>query len=424
MEFVCLQFCKKMNKKLTMLIFLAFILRIFAIIILGRHINPELWEYDDIAINLIQQKAYVIKHLNTVYRSFGYPFYSFFSAFFHLLTKRNYLALEIIQIILSVASCFLIYLIAKRIFNKKVALLSLFMTATHPGLIVYTTKIHELTLVVFFVLLIFLLITSLNYDKIRNNIIIGILMGVGILTRPSIIFFVPLYFIYLWLSRQKLRNIFKAWLITSLAAFLLILPWTLRNYNLHKRWIFITTNSAEHFWRGNNALASGSSLTRDGLSILEASPKDLREQIYKMNEIEQYDFFHRETFRFIKSNPLFFIKMVFKKFFYFWWFSPQAGKTYPALWSFIYKSYYGTVLLFFIIGFYLTVSKRKGTSKAAIVLVLSLFISISLLHSFFYIEIRHRWAIEALMLIFSAYGFIMLLEQNKRINNAILQRNA
>ena len=384
---------------------LAFITRIFSLFLLGRHITPEVWEYDTIALNIIQQKGYSFNHLNATYHSYVYPVYPFLTALSHLITGRNYFALEIFQIILSAAACYFIYLIAKLIFNQKVGLLSSFLVALHPGLIVYSTKLHELTLVVLFLTVIFWLIASLDYSKVYNNIFIGILIGIGVLTRPTFVFFLPVYFLYIWLHSKRFKYALKAIAAVTLFLILIILPWTIRNYQIHKRWIFITTNSAEHFWRGNNPAASGSALTEDGYSIIEKAPSEFKEKIYKMTEIEQYDFFYKEAYRFIGSNPVFFIKLVLRKFFYFCWFSPQVGLMYPGLWKIVYRAYYGILFFTFILGLYASLFKEKlGINRAAVV-SMSFFLFLTLLlHTVYYVEIRHRWAIEPFMLIFSAFG--------------------
>ncbi|MEK7746869.1 MAG: glycosyltransferase family 39 protein, partial [Elusimicrobiota bacterium] len=398
-----------LNMGIIFITILAFIVRLYSLFLLGRHNTPEVWEYDTIALNMIQQKGYIFNYLNTTYHSYIYPVYPFLTALSHLITGRNYFVLEIFQIILSAVTCYFIYLIAKLIFNQKVGLLSSFLVALHPGLIVYSTKLHELTLVIFLLTVIFWLIISLDYSKVYNNIFTGILIGIGVLTRPTFVFFLPVYFSYIWLNSKRFKYALKAILAVTSFLILIILPWTIRNYQIHKRWIFITTNSAEHFWRGNNSAASGSALTEDGYSIIEKAPTEIKEKIYKMTEIEQYDFFYKEAYKFIGSNPGFFIKMVLRKFFYFCWFSPQVGLLYPGLWKIVYMAYYGILFFTFIFGLYTSLfKKRLGINRAAVVsIVLFLFLT-SLLHALFYVEIRHRWAIEPLMLIFSAFGLTEL----------------
>ena len=187
------------------------------LILLGRHVNPERWEYDDIAINLIQHHGYVFEHLNTTYHSYVYPVYVFLTAAFHLLTNRNYFVLELFQIFLSAFTCYFIYSISEIIFNKKVGLLAAILVATHPGLIVYSTKLSEVTLTIFLLSWTFLLIFTLDWLKIRNNVFLGFLIGIGILTRPLAAFFLPVYALYVWFSAQNKRVFFRVILPVFLA---------------------------------------------------------------------------------------------------------------------------------------------------------------------------------------------------------------
>ncbi len=162
------------NIQIFFILSLSFIFRFISLFILGRNVTPEVWEYDTIALNIIQKKEYVIDQLNTTYHSLGYPLYPILCSIFHILTQRNYFILEIFQVILSVTTCYFVYLIAGKIYNKKVAYLSSFLVAVHPGLIVYSTKMHELTLVIFLITLIFWLILILDWAKTYNNFLIGL----------------------------------------------------------------------------------------------------------------------------------------------------------------------------------------------------------------------------------------------------------
>lgn len=399
-----------MNKKIVVILLLAFALRFLVLIVLDRHVNPEKWEYDSIALSLIHHSGYVYNHLGTTYRSFGYPMYPLLTAASHLLTNQNYLILEIFQILLSTITCYFIYSIARIIFNQKTGLVSFILTATHPGLIIYATKLSEVTLIIFLLSLTFFLIFTLGWSRIRDNIFIGFLIGVGMLTRPLALFFLPVYYLYIWLSSHKPKDALKAVFITSLSAALVIAPWTMRNYQIHKRWIFITTNSPEHFWRGNNPQATGTALAQDKQSILEKAPKELKDKLYKMNEIEQYAFFLKVTREYIKSNPFSFIRMCLRKFTYFWWFTPTLGILYPWSWAFIYKVYYALLFAFFITGAMVSLVKLNGAKKASAASLLFFFFLTSLLHSLYYLETRHRLSIEPLLSIFSSYGFILISE--------------
>ncbi len=408
------------NKMLAAILFIAFAVRTLAVFILGRHITPELWEYDVLAVNILNGKGYVIENLNTYYKSLGYPLYAYFSAFIHLVTGKNYFILALLNAFMSVAIVYLVYCIGKKMANKKVGLLSAVLVALHPGLIVYATKIHELTLIVLFVCLIFWLIISTDLRKLRNNVMIGGLIGIGVLARPTMVFFLPVYIIFHALSLGSIKKAVNNFFPVIIAAVLVLTPWTARNYLIHKRFIFITTSSAEHFWRGNNISASGGSLTADKKGIIEAAPKGFKDKLYSLNEIQQYDYFYGQAFRYIKSDVPHFIKMIGKKFFYFWWFSPQAGILYAGTWKVIYQWYYGALMAMFTAG--LIMSARSKKINKPVVISLAIFcIFASLLHSLYYVELRHRWGIEPFIIIIASYGMQGVFERLmkwRRVSNS------
>ncbi len=405
------------KKKIFLIIGLAFAVRLLALFLLGRHSAPETWEYNEIALNIAHRHEYVMQWFNTEHRAHAYPLYPMLCAVSHMLTGENYFILELLHVGVSAITCYLIYLIARRIFDERVALVSAALTALHPGLIVYSTKIHELTFVVFLVSLIFWQMVSSDPRRIRNALIFGALMGLATLTRPTLIAFLPAYLVWLSSSLRGWHDVSRRFLAASLIMVIVILPWTVRNFLIFKRPIFITTNSAELFWRGNNPNASGTALTADGRGIIDTAGEEFVKKVYSMSEIEQYDFFNSEAIKFIRSNPRLFAALYIKKFFYFWWFSPQTGMLYPGAWTAIYKIYYSVILLFFIAGLSLSIVRLSRPQKAYLLpLVLFLFL-IPALHSLYYVEVRHRWAIEPFMMIFCAYTIDQLINRNVLLTN-------
>lgn len=386
-----------------LLALLAFFLRVAALLILKRHLFPEIWEYDTIAINILNGLGYIIKDGNTLKYMYGDPLYAYFSAFVHLLSGRNYVALEMVQIVISSLTVIPIFLIAKKIFSEKTGYIAGLLFAIHPGIIIYATKIHEFTLTVFLISLIAYLV-SLNNAKLRENMVIGILVGFGILLRPTLLFFIPCIFVYDFLRLGNIRQIFKRTCFIFIVAFLIISPWLCRGYVLFKRVIFITTTSTELFWRGNNPNASGSSMDIGGKAILEKAPEEFKERLYGLDEIGQYDFYRNEAFNFIESNWSVFFNATLRKFIYFWTFAPQTGLLYSSLWKKLYMCFYFPILVLFVIGMNMAIRESKKQDFAFVVFVLMFIVCISLVQSLYYTEIRHRWAIEPLMMIFSSFA--------------------
>lgn len=407
------------NIKLYLSIFsAAFALRLACIIITGSYANPQAWEYEDIAVNLLNGRGFVYQHLGAVYHSFVQPLYPFFCAAVYSITNHSFLVLALLQASISAFICIIIFKIANIIFNRGIAIFSAILVILHPGVIIYTAKLHPFVLDAFFISLVAMAFLHLRSDfSIRNQIIAGIISGFCILTRSTIALFLIFAIIqFFYEGFYPKKKIIIGGLIVLSVSFLVILPWTIRNYMVHRQFVFIQTNTGEVFWRGNNIKASGSSYRIDGRTVLESSSPEFLKKLYSLDEMGQNKLFRGEAFNFIKNHPFKTVALFIKKNYYFWWFSPKSGIEYPNAYLLIYKILYLIILLFAISGIIFSLCSRINSIKWNSGLIVILFIAISFAQSIFYVEGRHRWAIEPLLLIFTAYG---LIEIKDRINKCL-----
>lgn len=398
---------KKINNRLYLLIFsIAFVLRLAWIFITGSAIHPHVWEYEEAAVNLLNGKGFVQMHLGAPHFSPFPPLYSFFCAGLYFITNHNFLILELLQVVISAFICVIVFKIADSVFNRPTAVFSALLTAFHPGLIIYTAKLHPLVMDTFFISLVVLAFLKFGSDfSIRNQVIAGVVSGLCMLTRPTIalfLFLAIIWFFYRGVCSKK-RIIFGSFVVLFIS-FLIILPWTIRNYAIHRQFIFIQASAGELFWRGNNINASGSSYRADGRTMLESASPDFLEELYSLDELGQNELFKEEAFDFIKTHPFKAVRLFIKKIYYFWWFSPQSGIEYPRPYLLSYKILYSGILLFAVLGIVFSLRSKINNIKWGAKLITLLFISISVAQSLFYVEGRHRWAIEPLLLIFTAYG--------------------
>jgi len=407
------------NRRSIILIFiLALSMRVLWVVIAKSYIYIQAWEYEDIAVNLLNGHGFAYSHLGTVYYSFVQPLYPFFCAAVYFITNHSFLVLTLLQVFISAFICIIIFKIADIVFNRYVAILSAILVALHPGVIIYTAKLHPFVLDTFFISLVALVFLHLNSDfSIRNQIIAGIVSGFCILTRSTIALF--LIFVIIWFFYNGIyskKRVILGGLVILFTSFIVILPWTIRNYIIHRQFIFIQTNVGEVFWRGNNSNASGSSYKINGRTILESSSVEFLKKLYSLDEMGQNRLFREEAVNFIKQHPFKCVSLFIKKNYYFWWFSPQSGIEYPRGYLLIYKILYSGILLFAISGIIFSLSSKISNIRWNAWLILFLLISISFAQSFFYVEGRHRWAVEPLLLIFTAYG---LIEIKHKVNKCL-----
>lgn len=392
--------------------------QLIAMYLLLGHNQPQLFEYEQIAVNLLTKHTFVCHRLGSAYYSLVPPLYPLLCAATYLITNYSHLAMLLVQITLVSLTCVIVYLIGSEIFNKKVGMISAVLCIFHPGLIICsTTKIHELSLVAFMFSL--LILTILKFEKNLNYkkcVIIGILIGACMLTRASIILFIPLFLFWLLFNKNIGRRIrdrcSKSFLIIIITG-IVILPWVVRNYYVHHKFVFMQTPSID-IWVGNNINATGSNYSTDGKTVLRTMSRDFIDKIYAADELTKDKIFREEAYQFVKNHPYKFVNFFFKKLYYFWWFSPQTGLLYPHIYLIIYKVLYSIIFFSAAYGIVLSLILEDLRVKRKIYLLLLFFLAISVLQSIFYVEGRHRWAIEPILLVFTAQGLILGMNTTKK----------
>jgi hypothetical protein len=138
----------------------------------------------------------------------------------------------------------------------------------------------------------------------------GGLIGVGILTRPALLLFVPLAL--LWLLRRRRSALAVALLAAVLAV---VAPWTARNYRAHGRFVLVASEGGVTFWTGNHPLARGE-------GDLAANPEIKRTEVEfrrrhpGLTAEELEPLYYREAFGHIRAEPGWWLGLLARKAFY------------------------------------------------------------------------------------------------------------
>ena len=340
----------------------------------------------------------------------------------YAVTNHTYFAILVIQSAFSIALALIIFKIASRIFDERVGLLAVAVVAFHPGFIYYDVfNLIPLSIDSFLIASITLLLLK-HKDKpaLLAMSLLGGLIGLGVLSRGITGVLLPLAIVYFALLARSLTHQarFKITVCLAGGALIILAPWLIRNYLIHKQLVFISSNASENFWRGNNMHATGTSHNSRGVSIFKSWPDDFKEKVYSMTELQQKSFFETEALSFIGNHPLTGLNLYVKKVFYFWWFSPQTGIVYPGIYLTLYKFMYMILFSFIIagIGFALT-SSGSGVRESSLILI-AVPVTICLGQSLFFVEGRHRWLVEPIMIIFCSYGVVecgKLLQRKWRV---------
>lgn len=398
-------------RKLAVILGMALVVKIMVMLIMKSYLHTATLEYEIIANSILSGKGFVYDFLGTTYRSLNTPLYSYLCVAIYALTNHSHFAVLLVHSLFTIFLAFVVFDIARYLFDEMSGLLAAGVVAFHPAFMYYDAFTLAPMSIDSFLIALTALLTLKFKDRptVLKMSFIGVTIGLGTLSRGIIGALLPFVALYLILFMKNVKKKEKIGLITALflATVLVISPWIIRNYSIHKTFVLISSTAGENFYRGNNPTATGISLTPKGESVRELWPKEVTEKIATLDEIGQMRFFQKEAMNFIINNPRTFAKLYLKKLYYFWWFSPQSGLLYPKAYFKIYRFFYSAVLIFSILGLALALIFKKSARDGVPLLIMIVF-SICIAQSFFYVEGRHRCLIEPLLLIFASYGVVML----------------
>lgn len=184
----------------------------------------------------------------TVYRG---PFYPAFIAFVLSLTSGWFPGgVWLGQSVLFGLTCVFIFLLARKLWNKSVALIAAYLCAVYPILLWMVPRMwNEILLSFLLVTLIYFNISLIKEPSKGKAVAMGVLLGCLTLTKAvyfPLVLILPL--LLLWLLSRKI--IAEAALVV-LTALLCIMPWSIRNYSLSGKFIPVHVGLGGNLKRGN-----------------------------------------------------------------------------------------------------------------------------------------------------------------------------
>ena len=238
-----------------------------------------------------------------------------------------------IQLLLSVGSNFLMFLILLSLFDKKISLLGTAIYTFFPLNIYAVSQISSITLQMFLInLFLLFFIRFFQHSKKIDLIIFSLTSSLLILLRGEFYIFVIFSLIYLILKKREYIKIFLSFLLIIL----LISPYLYRNYNIFNV-ITITKSSGYNLLKGNNpkSKVEGVGLFGDVEGVVPET-RDKLEKLYKKGPIIKHDLekdriLLEQAITFIKDNPKRYFNLYVQKFISFLFIDIKS--TYPNYYS-------------------------------------------------------------------------------------------
>ena len=366
---------------------LAFLLRLGYAVHSGELWHPRTWEQETIAMNLLQD------HEFTYYgdRAYVEPLYPFLAAAVYALTNHSQAALVLVQIVIASVTVWVAgWAAGVATGSDAAAIVAALIMAIHPGFVRYASVLHPIVLdAFFFIAAAGLLVRYRQEPSLRRGLQAAAVIGFGALTRPTIlVFLLPLCWI------QPRRSI--AVVATAIA---FVAPWTIRNAIVLHEFVLTRSGAGYVFWIGNNPVSSGSATDASGTPIKNKASPELQARLRGVDELTRDRIYREEAWAYIRANPFAAVERVAQRFFYFWWFSPQWGIDYSPKARILYRLWWGVLLASIAIG--LIVCRNRD-----VLLMAALALLISIVQSLYYVDGRHRLAIEPLLFPLAAIGIL------------------
>jgi 4-amino-4-deoxy-L-arabinose transferase-like glycosyltransferase/tetratricopeptide (TPR) repeat protein len=238
------------------------------------------------------------------------PLYKYFLGSIYYLFGRNFYVVYGLQFTLGAFGAVLIFLIGKRLFDARVGLLAFAMFSLYSTEIIYEGIILRAAFITFLgILSFYMLIRLQEYSGPLMLIGCALVLSLFFQSRPNtflclpvVIFYIHKYVVETWEPRSRL----KGWGMFLIPLLLSFIPLLVQCYLVHGRIVFFDSSGPTAFLAGNFIDYPGAGFD---LKLLVEFQKD-----HQLENLSPVSFIFQQ----IMMEPIGFLKMIWRKlFFYF-----------------------------------------------------------------------------------------------------------
>lgn len=269
------------------------------------------------------------------------PLYTYLNVVFQYLFLGDLFFIILFQNLLGSINSVLIYLIGKRLYSRPVGIIAGIIIASFKNIVLYEFILEPITIILFLnsITILSLIQTSDSIIKksglfkiLKLCYISGIFLGLGVIARPNILLFVPLAYIWIYLSQKRADGIFKYltvyYFLFTFGILTSVSPILIRNHKIFDKFSLAIMSPGQVFHQGNSIEATGLGIyypslfksldiykNKDADSIHELYRDLARDSVGMEISVEETSrFWTVKALNYIRSYPVEYLKLLFNKF--------------------------------------------------------------------------------------------------------------
>lgn len=401
------------TKQLLILILVAAVLiRIPVALLMGDQVTElpgvqDQVSYDALARSLLDGRGYSFAknwypftppNTPTAHWSFLYPLYL---AGTYAITGYHPLTARLLQGAVGGALlCFLVYKIGRRAADENTGLVAAGLAAVYGYLIYYNAALMTETFSVVLILLTLYLSIELKENPTPMRWVgLGLSLGLAALLRQTVLLFAP--FLLVWLFMELRARGIRWWhfVLPVMIIFLMISPWTLRNYLVYREFLLLNSNAGYALYASNNP-----NLGTNWRNELVVVP--VPEELAGQNEAQLDRALTKKGIEFILADPERYLWLTLNKSLEYVRFWPSGDSSRISNLNRVLS--FGLYLPFMLLGLGLSVSRWRNFVPLYLFMVIHTGI-----HLLSWPSPRYRLPVDALLMIFAALTLVELAKQLK-----------
>jgi hypothetical protein len=244
------------NRYLLAIVILAAVLRFGWVLYAQTIPGSDFTQYEVLAQRLARGDGYVDEFGEpTAFYAIGWPL---FLSIFYRIFGTSLLVAGFINSVLGVAAVMLAYPISLKLLGHRSALIASALIAINPTLILYTSTHGTETLFIFQIMLvIWFVMRALDGQRNLDLIMIGVIAGSAILTRPVAVCVLVGAFAAIYVAdRPNYRRATQKVVLIIIVSMVVVTPWFVRNV-ITLDSPTLQTSSGVVLWIGHNPDATG-----------------------------------------------------------------------------------------------------------------------------------------------------------------------